>query len=217
MEDKKEQKKYINKKVVTAVIAVILFVLILVISLITMASTIKASNLAFGRYRFYIMKSESQPEIAVKGDLVIAKKLKSGEIQPGDKIVYGDGKFYYCDNIEQTRRINTITKMITAQREGIKYQFSEDEVEGKIICTIHELGDIISFLRTPVGMVFFIIFVVCVFLLMRIIFIGKKKDKDEESDEDDENAQDEIEDEKLKLDNENSIKKTTKTIAQKEK
>ena len=149
------------------------------------------------------MKSESQPEIALKGDLVIAKKLKLGEIQPGDKIVYGDGKFYYCDNIEQTKKINTITKMITAQRDGIKYQFSEDEVEGKIICTIHELGDIISFLRTPIGMLFFIVFIICVFLLMRIIFIGKKKENNP------------IEDEKFELDNENSMKKTTRVIEQK--
>lgn len=203
MKDKKEQKKFFNKKLITSFIAVILFVSILVISLITLASTVKASNLAFGAYRFYIMKSESQPEIALKGDLVIAKKLKLGEIQPGDKIVYGDGKFYYCDNIEQTKKINTITKMITAQRDGIKYQFSEDEVEGKIICTIHELGDIISFLRTPIGMLFFIVFIICVFLLMRIIFIGKKKENNP------------IEDEKFELDNENSMKKTTRVIEQK--
>ena len=203
MKDQKEQKKFFNKKLITSFIAVILFVSILVISLITLASTVKASNLAFGKYRFYIMKSESQPEIALKGDLVIAKKLKLGEIQPGDKIVYGDGKFYYCDNIEQTKKINTITKMITAQRDGIKYQFSEDEVEGKIICTIHELGDIISFLRTPIGMLFFIVFIICVFLLMRIIFIGKKKENNP------------IEDEKFELDNENSMKKTTRVIEQK--
>lgn len=203
MKDQKERKKFFNKKLITSFIAVILFVSILVISLITLASTVKASNLAFGTYRFYIMKSESQPEIALKGDLVIAKKLKLGEIQPGDKIVYGDGKFYYCDNIEQTKKINTITKMITAQRDGIKYQFSEDEVEGKIICTIHELGDIISFLRTPIGMLFFIVFIICVFLLMRIIFIGKKKENNP------------IEDEKFELDNENSIKKTTRVIEQK--
>lgn len=205
MKDQKEQKNYINKKVITSIIAVILFVSILVISLITLASTVKASNLAFGTYRFYIMKSESQPEIALKGDLVIAKKLKLGEIQPGDKIVYGDGKFYYCDNIEQTKKINTITKMITAQRDGIKYQFSEDEVEGKIIYTLHEIGNIVSFLRTLFGMIIFIIFVICVFLLMRIIFIGEKKEHSK------------IENEKNELEKENSMKKTTRVIEQKKK
>lgn len=209
MKDQKEQKKYFNKKMITAVSAIILFVFILVISLITMASTIKASNLAFGRYRFYIMKSETQPEIAENGDLVIAKKLKSGEIKPGDKIVYGDGKFYYCDNIEQTKRINTITKMITAQRDGIKYQFSEDEVEGKIICTINEVGNVISFLRTPIGMVFFFVIVFCMFLLMRIIFLGKKQDE--------ENIQNENQNEKIQVDNENSIKNTDIEMEQNKK
>ena len=100
-------------------------------------------------------------------------------------------------------KINTITKMITAQRDGIKYKFSEDEEEGKIICTIHELGDIISLLRTPIGMLFFIVFIICVFLLMRIIFIDKKKENNP------------IKDEKFELDNENSMKKTTRVIEQK--
>lgn len=171
MENNEKQKKIINKKLVTVVIAVILFVLILVVSLITMASTVKASNLAFGKYRFYIMESKSQPEIAMQGDLVIAKKFKYGEVKPGDNIVYSGGEFYYCDNIVQTRKINTITKMITAERDGIKYQFSEDEVEGKILYTIPKLGSIISFLRTPVGIIIFSVFTICVFLLLKTIFI----------------------------------------------
>lgn len=192
MENKKEQKKYFNKKVITSIFAVILFVSILVISLITLASTVKASNLALGKYRFYIMKSESQPEIASKGDLVIAKKLKLGEAKPGDKIVYGDGEFYYCDNVEQTKKINTITKMITAQRDGIKYQFSEDEIEGKVVYTIRELGDIVSFLRTPVGTVFFIIFVICIFSLLRILFVGKKNEENNDNFEAKDNVEEDV-------------------------
>lgn len=178
MEDKKKQKnrnnkKNVYKKIVTSVIAVILFVVILLLSLITLASSVKASNLAFLEYKFYIMESSTQPEIASKGDLVIAKKIRNGEVKAGDKIVYGDGNFYYCDNIVETKKINTVTKLITAQRDGIKYQFSENEVEGKIICNIEELGNIISFLRTPVGMIFFIMFTVCIFIILRIVFIGK--------------------------------------------
>lgn len=192
MEDKKEQKKTYNKKnvykkIVTSVIAVILFVVILLLSLITLASSVKASNLAFLGYKFYIMESTTQPEIALKGDLVIVKKIRNGEVKAGDKIVYGDGKFYYCDNIVETKKVNTVTKMISAKRDGIKYQFSESEVEGKIIRNIKELGNIISFLRTPIGMIFLIIFTVCIFILLRILFIGnpifKKKDEKCEKDE----------------------------------
>ena len=50
-------------------------------------------------------------------------------------------------------------------------EFSEDEVEGKILYTIPKLGSIISFLRTPVGIIIFSIFTICVFLLLKTIFI----------------------------------------------
>lgn len=168
------QKCSINSKTVTMVIAVILFVIILVLSLITISSTVKASNLAFGRYRFYIMRADSQPQVAERGDLVIAKKLRSGEIKEGDNIVFGGGKIYYCDSVVETRRVNTVTKMVIAEYDGVKYQFAENEVEGKVIYKVRNLGDIISFLRTPIGMVFFIIFVICIFVLLRIIFLGKR-------------------------------------------
>jgi len=160
--------KNMRKKIVTQVTAVILFLFILITSLITLYSSIKASNLAFLKYRFYIMETDTQQEIANKGDLVIAKKLKNGEIQAGDYIVYGDNEFYYCDEIVETKKINTVTKIITAERNGIKYQFSEDEVSGKIVKKINKLGEIIKFLRTPVAIVIFILFVICIFALLRI-------------------------------------------------
>lgn len=188
MEEKKEQKIIINKKLITQIIAIILFVVILVLSLITLSSSVKASNLAFGTYRFYIMESEAQPNIALKGDLVIAKKLKYGEVQKGDSIVYSDGKFYYCDEVVQTKKNNTIVKMVIAENEGVRYQFAEDEVSGKVIHNIHGLGNIISFLRTPIGMVFFVIFTICVFLLLRILFI-KKDEKDDEQNKEQQNKQ----------------------------
>lgn len=150
MNQRKEQNKVTNKKVVTQIVAVVLFVVILILSLITIASSVKAKNLAFLRYRYYIMRSKSQPEIARVGDLVIAKKLDNGHIQVGDNIVYGDGKFYYCDEIVQSKKMNTTTKIIIAEKDGVRYQFSESEIEGKIVKTIPQLGDIIAFMRTPI-------------------------------------------------------------------
>lgn len=171
MEKEKNKRNLLNKKIVLLIFIVFFIVLITVISLITLFCTVRTSNLAFGKYSFYIMKSEMQPDIARKGDLVITKKSKYGEIQQGDKIVYGDGEFYYCDKIEQTNETNTYTKTITIQNDGIKYQFSEDEIKGKVIHTIPDLGSIIVFLRTPLGIVFFIVFIICMFLVMRKLFI----------------------------------------------
>lgn len=169
-----EQKKIKRNKLITQVIAVIIFVIILILSLITLASTVKASNLAFGKYKFYIMRSESQHEIATPGDLVIVKSIKLGGIQPQDKVVYNNGEFYYCDSVIETKKVNTINKIIVAEKDGVKYQFSESEIEGKVICTIHELGNIIAFLRTPIGMVFYILLLACLFALLKIAFTSKE-------------------------------------------
>lgn len=164
--------KKLNRKKITLQVLLIIFSLaVLIISLITLASTVKASNLAFGRYRFYIMKSQSQSGIAEFGDLVIAKKMDQGAINVGDNIVYRDGEFYYCEKIVETRKSNVVNKIIIAEKDGVKYRFNETDIEGKIVKNIHDLGDVLSFLKTPVGFIFFILIVICIFLLLRVAFI----------------------------------------------
>ena len=79
---KKENNNFKTQKIVLQTFIIIFSLIILSLSLITLASTVKASdNLAFGRFRFYIMRSQSQPEIAEVGDLVIAHKMDPGQIQ----------------------------------------------------------------------------------------------------------------------------------------
>lgn len=175
MEENSNKNKCNYKKIILQVFIVLFSLLLLIITLITMTSTIKSSNnLAFGRYKFYIMKEEYKTDIAEAGDLIIVKKVKSEEIQIGDNIVYKDNKFYYCDNIVQTKKLNTITKIITAENNDIRYQFDASEIEGKIIFKIHKIGNIILFLRTPVGIILFILFIICLFTLLRAILIHNK-------------------------------------------
>ena len=68
MKEKNIQKKNENnifiRKRILQIIIVIFSLTVLLITLITLASTVRASNLAIGRYRFYIMRTDSQPEIA---------------------------------------------------------------------------------------------------------------------------------------------------------
>lgn len=163
----------INKKIIAEIIAVILFLIILTISVITLASTTKASNLAFVKYRFYTMKSESQPQIAEVGDLVITKKIKNGEIQKGENIVFKDDTFYYCDEIVGTKTNGAIVKIIIAEKNGVKYQFSEDDVEGKIVKTIPKLGRIIDFLRTPIGFIVYALCTILIFIMLRYMLLHK--------------------------------------------
>lgn len=164
-------KKTIIKTKIKIGIILTLSVLILAITLITLFCTTVESNLSFLNYKFYIMESQSQSYIAQKGDLVIVKKNKPNEIEKGDHIVYKDKNIYYCDNIVETKKINTLNKMVIAEKEGVRYQFSEDEIEGKIVCKISKVGNIINFLRTPIGILLFAVFVVCIFILLRILLV----------------------------------------------
>ena len=182
MEGNIKQKKKRNKRVqkrFLQIFIVIFSMSMLIISLITLASTVKANDLAFGRYRFYIMRTDSKPEAALKGDLVIVEKQDAGKLQVGDYIVYGGNKTYYCDNVAEIKKVNIVNKVITAQSNGVSYQFNEADISGKVIKNIHKLGNIITFLRTPVGIVFFILFTICLFALLRIL-ISYNNDNDEQ-------------------------------------
>ena len=186
MENNKQMKNNLNLKKRSLQVFIIVFSLtVLILSLITLASSVKASNLAFGRHRFYIMKSDSQSEIAERGDLVIAEYAEPGVIKSGDKIVYKDKEFYYCDKVVETKKLNIVNKVIIAEKDGVSYQFNESDVQGKVVGNIHKLGSIITFIRTPLGIVFFMLFIVCLFTLLRILITYKKdEDKVESSKQD---------------------------------
>ena len=185
MNRNKERKKKKVAKVLLRITIVVLFLLTLILFLITMASTIiSKDNLAFIDYKFYIMKASSEPEIAHVGDLVIVEKYKPNTVQAGDKIVYSgnnDNKFYYCNSVNSTKKQNIIMKMITVESNGVQYQFEESEVEGKVIATVPLLGRITTFLRTILGKIVFILYIICLFILLRVIFTRRKmKDKNTE-------------------------------------
>ena len=169
-----------NKKLITSVFAIILFIVILVVSTITFVSTVKASNLAFLKYRFYIMHTNSYPNIAKIGDLVIAKKQKPGNIKPQDNIVYKDGRYYHCSSIIETKTQNIVNKYIIAEKDGIRYQFSEDDISGKVVFVIPSLGSVISFFRTTLGFLFFLVILALTFIILRLVYVRSGSTKSEE-------------------------------------
>lgn len=204
MDENNKIKKKNNKKIITRTIAIILFFVILITTLFTITCSVKASNLAFGRYRFYIMKSKTQPEIAQEGSLVIAKKLKYGEIAIGDKVVYKDNQFYFCDEVTETKKADIITKMIFAEKDGVRYQFSEDEVSGRIVKTINKLGYFIDFMTSVKGIAIFVSFIICFYIILRVFLLYKKNNDDKKI----EKKQDKVEDTK------DDIKNTLEEVEQ---
>lgn len=171
VQKKKIYKDNIIKLKVKIVIILTILVLMLVLMLMTIFATTVASNLAFMDYKFYIMESGEQQNIAEKGDLVIVKKTKPGDVVKGDNVVFGDKKFYYCDEVVETKKVNTVYKMIIAENEGVRYRFEENEIEGKVVGKVYNLGNVILFLRTPLGITFFIIFIACVGMLLKILIV----------------------------------------------
>ena len=173
----KNLKKINVKKRVLQVCLVVLSIMVLVIVLITLASTVKASNLAFGRYRFYIMKAETKSSIAKKGDFVIAKRMNPGEIKVGDNIVYSENDLFLSSSVVQVENSEKVNNLVIAQENGVSYKYGETDIEGKIVKVIPNLGDVVKFLRTKIGFIFFVLIVICVFLLLRVLLI-KKNDYD---------------------------------------
>ena len=166
--------RMVSNKVALRIFIVILSLAVLIVMLITVYSTTKFNDLAFGNYSFYIMRSDSSMYAALNGDLVIAKKTKPGELNIGDYVVYGGKKKYYCDEIAQIKNVNIVNQVITAESNGVSYQLNENDVSGKVVKNIHNLGNMISFFRTPMGIAIFSAFIVCLFLLLRVLIISVK-------------------------------------------
>ncbi len=181
MKEDKEQKKKIIEKVILRITIVLLFLFIVGVSLVTLASTIMhKENLSFGNYKFYIMRPDTQKEIAEQGDLVIVKQYKTNEAKAGDSVVYYSGENYYANKIQSIETKNEILHMATLEGNGVKYQIEESQLEGKVIKIIHNLGSFIKFLRTALGTILFILITICLFILLRAIFIRKKQEKSQE-------------------------------------
>lgn len=163
------------KKIFLKTFIAVFSIAILIIMLVTIISTINSSNnLAFGNYKFYIMKADSLSNVASKGDLVVVKKHKPDEIQVRDNIVYKSSNNYYAETVIETKKADIVNKIIILEDNGIKYQFDETEIEGKVLLNIPKIGNLIIFLKSPIGIIVFLLFITCLTIILRTIFIGRK-------------------------------------------
>lgn len=175
MEGNSKKNNYDCHKIVLRMFIVLFSLCLVTITVITITSTIKSSgNLAFGKYEFFVTREDNKTNATEKGDLIIVNKDATNEIKVGDSIVYEDNKIYYCDDVIQTRNVNNELKVIIKENDIIKYQFDEREIEGKVTFKVHRIGNIIIFLRTPIGIILFILFIICLFYLLRRLLVNYK-------------------------------------------
>lgn len=173
MEGNSKKNNYNCHKIILRIFIVLFSLCLLIVTIIATTSTIKASgNLAFGKYEFFIIKEDYNTNTAENGDLIIVNKDIINEIKVGDSIVYKDNKIYYCDNVVQTKNVNNKLQIIIKENDAVKYQFDQNEIEGKVIFKLHKIGNIIIFLKTPIGIILFILFITCLFLLLRRLLVN---------------------------------------------
>ena len=207
---KKQKKKEDNliKKSIKFIVILAVLILIYIMVLMTVFATTRAQfNLGFADYKFYAMESEAHPSVAKKGDLVIVRNNKHEDYNKGDVFVYGGQKFYYCDEVEEVRVENIVYKVLIAQDGVVKYRMYDTEVEGKVVHVIPVLGSIVWFLRTPLGIIFFILFTICLFILLRYLFVYKNEEDDDDNENEEETNIATDEENYLK---ENNLKNNTK-------
>lgn len=101
----------------------------------------------FGYTQLCVLSGSMEPSFSA-GDLVIIHKEK--EYRPGDIITFRDEDSYVTHRITEAAEGGFITKgdaNPTADRETVR----TDQIEGKVILIIPWLGSILSFLKTPPG------------------------------------------------------------------
>ena len=129
-----------GKKIVLQIFIVIFSLIIFILTLITVYSSAKFNDLGFGKYSFYIMRTDSRMYAAMNGDLVITEKTKSSDLKVGDYVVYGGKKKFYCDQVAVIKNVDIVNQIITAESNGVSYQLNGDDVQGKVVKNIHNLG-----------------------------------------------------------------------------
>ena len=164
-----------TKKTILRVFIAIYVVILLLLSIITVVSTIRFKDLAFGNKSYYIMRTDSKPDVAQRGDLVIVKKVDAKDMKIGDDIVYGGNKTYYCDDVAKVEQVNIVNNIIIAENNGISYKFEENEIQGIVVKVIPKVGNIIKFFRTPFGIILFLILDIGLFVLLRVAITYSKE------------------------------------------
>lgn len=175
LETYKRVRKVRKKRAATRAVLwvlVILFMPIFIFATVVITSPNVAHN--FFGYTFYVVTSESMTGVFDKGDLIVVKKVKSeSELTVGTDISF----LRQSDSETVTHRIiSTITNEngeIEYITKGVHNQNADagsvkySDILGKRVAAIPALGKVITFFRTPQGIITFL----SVFVLIIVAFI----------------------------------------------
>lgn len=125
----------------------------------------------FGYGMSVVLSGSMEPELSV-GDLLIVKE--TSDVKKNDVIVFQDGRSLVVHRVVEIDEKELITK--GDANNTADQPIDRSVVKGKVICAIPYVGNVVSFLKTPVGTVLLLIGAIALLEIPR----RNEKRKDEE-------------------------------------
>lgn len=160
-----KQPKYIRniaiiKKIIDTIITII-FIPIAIISIILLVQTFQGGNEGpnvFG-YKFFIITSGSMEPTIKVSDFIIIKEIKPEDVKIEDVITYKENSIFVTHRVidiyKENGRFHYVTKGDNNNVQDDRNVIGSD-IEGKFITRVPMLGNIISFIQRPIGLVILI-------------------------------------------------------------
>lgn len=173
----------IVKKILRWVISIILALIILVNFTLIIKSELNKDVIPnFLGYTPFIIVSGSMEPVIKTNDVIVTHKINQNDIKVGDIVSYKSSQ----DDVIVTHRIIEIKEengqtIYVMKGDSNKSQDSEivtySKIQGKYLYSIPLVGNIVTYIKTPLGMCMVIGVVVLIYIIFDII--GRMFEKDE--------------------------------------
>lgn len=167
-----------TKKLINVIqkIIVLLLAVVLTLNLIVLASSVIFKEdlpKLFGYSRAVVLSGSMEPELSVD-DVVLYKTQDKYEV--GDVIIFEISDYFVTHRIIEETADGFITQG-DANNVADDWVVEYSQIHGKMIATIPNFGGIISFFKTPLGL---IILVACCFVVYKVSFKQDSKNTQED-------------------------------------
>ena len=159
-----------NKKITKKLIKYIILVALIILFIINLIFSFEENTHILGIYMFNIV-SESMEPTFYKDDLVVVKKCKLEELHEGDIITFKQDDRIISHRIVKITKEKRERKLITkGDNNDIpdKDMVEIQNVYGKVLFSIKELGKIVHYIQNVRGFINIIFFIVIVYILVSL-------------------------------------------------
>lgn len=197
-------------KKIFSILILIILIPILVVSSVILINSYKYPDKVpsfFGWKPFIVLSGSMESEISV-GDIVVVKEVDTSKLKKGDIIAFKQNEVVITHRIDEIKNEDGITKYITKgdnNNTQDKGYVLPEQIEGVFQYKVSRLGNLAMFIQTPTGMV--VTLSIPILLLILIQFSESRKNKKITNENIDKQKQMEEEIEKLKIQNQELMKK----------